>query len=79
MTQTHLHNQLEELFQLILGDETIRLTDNTQPQDLPGWDSVAYVNLMFSLEQTFGVTFRGNELATVRDIAGLKQLIEEGK
>ena len=67
-----LHERLEELFQNVLGDDAIALRDDMTSSDVPGWDSVAHVNLMFTIEQTFGVQFKGNELAEFPNIGALK-------
>lgn len=67
-----LHERLEELFQNVLGDDSIALRDDMTSADVPGWDSVAHVNLMFSIEQVFGVQFKGNELAEFANIGELK-------
>lgn len=67
-----LHERLEELFQNVLGNDSISLRDDMTSADVPGWDSVAHVNLMFTIEQTFGVQFKGNELAEFPNIGALK-------
>lgn len=43
--------------------------------DIEGWDSVAHINLMFGIEQAFGVRFKGNELADMKNIGELKQFL----
>jgi acyl carrier protein len=43
--------------------------------DIPGWDSVAHINLMFTIESTFGIQFVGNELAELKNIGELKQYL----
>lgn len=67
-----LHERLEEVFQNVFGDDALTLRDETTAVEVPGWDSVAHVNLMFSLEQAFGVQFKGNELAGFKNIGELK-------
>lgn len=70
-----LHERLEELFQNVLNDDALALRDEMTAADVPGWDSVAHVNLMFSIEQAFGVQFRGNEFAELKDIGELKTFL----
>ena len=69
------HEQLVELFRQVFNDDDLVLTDDTTARDIPGWDSVAHINLMFSIEQTFGVRFNGNELAEFKNIGELKRFI----
>ncbi|HEV8724152.1 MAG TPA: acyl carrier protein [Candidatus Binatia bacterium] len=49
--------------------------DSTTAYDILGWDSVAHLNLMFSIEEHFGVMFSGNELAEFKNIDELKQFL----
>ncbi len=67
-----LHERLEEVFQSVFSDDALTLTDDTTAADVPGWDSVAHVNLMFSIEQAFNVQFKGSEFAEFRNIGELK-------
>ena len=72
-----LHQRLEQVFRTVFNDDALRLTDETTAADVPGWDSIEHINLMFSLEEEFGMQFVGNELAELEDIGALKRLIEQ--
>lgn len=71
----NLQQRLEEVFQEVFDDEQLVLTDATTAQDISAWDSVAHINLMFSIEQAFGVHFSGNELAEFKNIGELKAFL----
>lgn len=71
------HDRLEEVFQTVFADDTLTLRDDMTAQDIPQWDSVNHINLMFSIEQAFGVQFAGNELAEFENIGALKQYLDE--
>ena len=51
------------------------LADEMMATDIEGWDSVTHINLMFCIEQAFGVRFNGNELADMKNIGELKQFL----
>ena len=70
-----LHSQLEEVFRQVFGNDQILISDETSADDIAEWDSVAHINLMFSMEQRFGVQFTGNELAEMRNIGELKEYL----
>jgi acyl carrier protein len=72
-----VHERLEEVFRLVFDDDTLILTDQTMADDIPGWDSLAHINLMFSIEDAFGVRFAGNELAEFANIGELKRFLAE--
>lgn len=67
--------RLEEVFRSVFDDEQLALTDDMTAADVPGWDSLAHINLMFTIESEFGITFRGDELAELADIGQLKRFL----
>ena len=40
-----------------------------------GWDSLAHVNFMLSVENEFGVEFSDDEFVRFEDIGGLKRIL----
>jgi len=70
-----LHERLEEVFQTALNDDEITLADETTPADIPGLDSLAHINLMFSIEEAFGVSFVDSELAGFESVGELKRIL----
>ena len=70
-----VHDRLEEIFQDVFGDDTLALTDDTTAADIPGWDSVAHINLMFTIEQAFGIQFTGAEMGDLDSVGALKRLL----
>ena len=71
-----VHDELERLFRDVFGNEGIVLTDETTAADVPEWDSLGHINLMFSIEEQFCVRFRGNELAEFADVGELERFLE---
>jgi acyl carrier protein len=76
-TVVSVHERLEALFRQVFGDDDLVLTDDTTARDVPGWDSVAHINLMFGIEQAFGVQFLGNELAEFQNVGELKAYLAD--
>ena len=72
-----LHERLVDVFRLVFNDNALVLTDETTAADVPGWDSLEHINLMFALEEEFGVQFVGNEFAELENIGALKRMLEE--
>jgi acyl carrier protein len=70
-----LHERLADLFRQVFDDDDLILTDETSAHDIPKWDSFAHINLMFSIEQEFGIRFSGNELAELKNIGELKSYL----
>jgi acyl carrier protein len=70
-----IHQRLERVFKDAFNDEALVLRDEMTSQDIPGWDSVHHINLMFAIESSFGVQFVGNELAELKNVGELKALL----
>lgn len=70
-----LHDRLEEVFRQVFDNEALELRDQMKAADIEGWDSVAHINLMFGIEQAFGIRFKGNELADMKNIGELKDFL----
>ena len=70
-----IDQRLERVFKDAFNDEALVLRDEMTSQDIPGWDSVHHINLMFAIESSFGMQFVGNELAELKNIGELKALL----
>jgi acyl carrier protein len=70
-------DQLQEIFRDILNDDALVLTDETVAADLPGWDSLAHVNTLFAVEETYGVQFSTREFQRIRTIGELTESLAE--
>jgi acyl carrier protein len=72
-----LHEELEQLFRDVFGNEDIVLTEETTAADIEEWDSLGHVSLMFSIEEHFGVQFEENELAEFANVGALERYLEQ--
>ncbi|HEX6288921.1 MAG TPA: acyl carrier protein [Herpetosiphonaceae bacterium] len=66
---------LEELFGSILDVEPSSLTDATAQAALKAWDSMAHVNLIAALEETYGVQFSTQEIQQMTSIGAARGLL----
>lgn len=66
-------DELQDILRDVLDDDGLDLADDTIPAELPGWDSLAHVNTLFSVEERFGVQFSTNEFQRIRTIGDLRQ------
>ena len=63
--------QLESVFRDHFFDDSIILTQESSPEDIEAWDSLAHVNLLLVVEATFGVRFTAEEMGDINDVAAL--------
>ena len=60
----------------LLDDDTIELTRATTRDDVPGWDSFAYVSFIATVEQQFGVKFRIADIESFRTVGEIVDALE---
>lgn len=67
---------VQRLFREIFEDDALTVTAGTTQADVDGWDSLAHLKIILSLEEALGIRFETEEVATIRSVAGLLQAIE---
>lgn len=72
-----VHDELEQVFRDAFGNESIVLRDDMTAADVPEWDSLGQINLMFTIEEQFGVTFEGSQFAEFTNVGELETYLEE--
>jgi acyl carrier protein len=72
-----LHLKVEEIVRDVCGDDRIALQDSTTSSEVPGWDSLAHVNIVFAIEEEFEIEFDDDEIAAFTNIGELKDRIRQ--
>jgi acyl carrier protein len=70
-----LHAKVQEIVRDVCGDDGITLTEATAPRDVEGWDSLAHVNIVYAIEEEFGVEFGDDEIAGFATVGELEDRI----
>ena len=68
VTDKKILARLTDLFRREFADPALVLSPGTGPADLQGWDSMRMLDLVFGIEQAFGVTFTGAEIDRFRRV-----------
>jgi acyl carrier protein len=66
---------LTQILSDLLGDDSIALTMDTVRDDVPGWDSFAYINFIVAVEAEFGVKFRIADVEAFPDVGAIVKAI----
>ena len=69
-------SRLQELFRDVFEDDDIVVTRQTSAKDIEGWDSLMHVTLMVNVEKTFGVKFKSAEVASLKNVGELADLLD---
>jgi acyl carrier protein len=70
-------DRLNRIFRDVFADDSISIEDATATEDIEGWDSLAHINLMFSIEDEFSVKLPDEEFAGAGSVGEIKRLLEE--
>ena len=71
--------QVEQVVRDILGDEDVGLTLDTATTDVEGWDSLANVSIIFSLEEVFGVRLGDEVVAGFETVGELVAMVDRAR
>ena len=60
-----------------LDQPNLRVTTRTTMDDVEGWDSFSHINIVVALESEFGLKFQAAEIAGLRAVGDIVDLIEK--
>ncbi len=69
------HDQVVEVFRTVFDDPELTVEDHMTSEHILAWDSVRHINLVFQIEQRFGIRFTTGELARLQCVGDLKQCV----
>ncbi len=69
--------ELQQVFRNVFDDDGIIITRDTTAADIEAWDSVQNVTLMLEAESQFRVRFSTAEMAYLKNVGDLVDLIEK--
>jgi acyl carrier protein len=72
-----VQQRLQEVFQQVFANDDLQVDDSTTADDVPGWDSLAHINLMFAVENEFGIQIADDRLGSFADVGELRRYVEE--
>ena len=68
--------RMNEIFRDVFDDQNIQLSGETSAKDIDAWDSLNHINLIINMEQVFKIHFDINELASLKNVGEMADLIE---
>jgi acyl carrier protein len=69
--------RLRAVFQDVFDDPHLKITATTTAADVPAWDSLANINLIFAIEREFNVKFALTEIQELGNVGEMAALIRE--
>ena len=69
--------QLNAIFCKVFDDKDIKITSETTTNDIDEWDSLSHVNLVVSIERSFGIKFKNSEIIKWKNVGQMMDSIKE--
>jgi acyl carrier protein len=67
--------QLYQLIGKVLGVDPAQLTEDSNAQNTPKWDSLRHIEVVFAMENAFHVRFTMPEIASLRKLGDIRNLL----
>jgi acyl carrier protein len=74
--EAQIYERLTQLFQDIFDNDSISVTPELSAKDVDGWDSVAHIRLMLTVEKAFRIKFSTSEIGNLKNMGDLVTLIK---
>jgi len=75
-TSKEVYDRLTAVFQDVFEDETLVAEPELTADDVAGWDSLANLRLMLTVQKAFGVKFSAHEITSLSNVGELAALVK---
>jgi acyl carrier protein len=83
MNRNELLEKMTRIFRDVFDDESIEINENTNADDIEGWDSLSHITLIFEIEATFDCKFSMADLQHMKDVKAMldriSAVVDKGK
>ncbi len=76
MEKEQILKELENIFRVVLEDDSLTITAETVTENVQGWDSLAQINLIEEIEKHFNIHFSIGEIVVLKTIDDMIKLIQ---
>jgi len=76
MDESQIYARLTGLFEDVFDEDSIKLTPDLSAKDVDGWDSLAHIRLILTIEKAFKIKFSTSEIGKLQNVGDLVVLIK---
>ncbi len=77
MTDSEIMAKVADLMVDVFDVDDLDITPATSADDIEEWDSLSHIRLMISIERAFKVKFLNEEIAELKNVGELVQVIQQ--
>ena len=70
-----IFEQLNSVFQDVFDDDDLIVEATTTAQDVDGWNSLAHIRLVVSIEKVFKLRFSAAEISSLKNVGDMATLV----
>lgn len=75
MSNNAIQEKLLAVFRDVFEDDELEISPTTTADDIEGWDSLTHVSLMINVERAFGLKFSSTQVASLKNVGQLIDLV----
>jgi acyl carrier protein len=68
MKRENIINKLNEIFENVIDEGPVFLTESSTSDTVDGWDSLAHIQLIVAIEKTYNIRFTSDEMSTWKNV-----------
>jgi acyl carrier protein len=76
MEDSQIYSRLSAVFNDVFDEDAIAVTPDLSAKDVDGWDSLAHIRLMMTVERAFKIKFSTSEIGGLQNVSNLVALIK---
>ena len=74
-----IENKIKKVMSTIFNIDLNEISDNSSPNDIDKWDSMAHMNLIVELEKEFDLLFDANEITEMINFKSIMLIVTSKK
>lgn len=75
MSKEQIFAEVKKIMLDVFDEDNLIIDENTTSDNIEDWDSITHITLMASIENKFAIKFTMNEIASMKNIGELVELI----
>jgi acyl carrier protein len=77
MDTEEIKTRLTPIFRDVFADRGLAVTETLTANDVPKWDSLSHINMIYAVEKAFRIKFSIKDARSMKDVGELIQLIKK--
>lgn len=75
MERSEIFKQLTEIFEDVIDEGAVSLTEITKAGEVEGWDSLTHIQLIVAIEKAMNVKFTSDEIISWKNVGEMVDCI----